>query len=293
MLIEVPPQVEVFPLGKSRAYHVKHFRKPKFDFLWHAHPELELTYVLRGSGVRYVGGSIQPFHDGDLCLSGSHVPHGYGAHPHCDSGAEWIVLQFSTHAWGQSFWQLPENKPVASLFKNAKRGIHFQGAAAARCGDLLKGICEESLARVSGLSRVLGLLETLADCRDVNYLNERESCQIEHPDSRLETVLRWVENNAGNEIDQAEVARMVGMSPAVFSRFFRRKTGRVFTRHVNELRLARACVSLLRGPSSINEIALESGFNNLANFNRRFLEIVGVTPRDYRASREVQGSTRH
>jgi transcriptional regulator GlxA family with amidase domain len=119
----------------------------------------------------------------------------------------------------------------------------------------------------------------------VEYLNPNVSSLDEHPDSRLGLVLRWVERHAGNEIDQAEVARMVGMSPAVFSRFFRHKTGRVFTRHVNELRVARACVSLLHDQRSINEIALESGFNNLANFNRRFLEIVGVTPRDYRGSR--------
>ena len=29
-------------------------------------------------------------------------------------------------------------------------------------------------------------------------------------------------------------------------------------------------------------IAFEVGFNNLANFNRRFLDIKGMTPRDYR-----------
>jgi AraC-like DNA-binding protein len=285
MLIEVPPAVEVFPLGKSRAYHLKRFRKPKFDFLWHAHPELELTCVLQGSGVRYVGGSILPFREGDLCLLGSNVPHGYGVHPQWNAPTEWIVLQLSVQTWGQSFWQLPENKRILSLFEKAKRGIHFPGAISGRCGDLLKAISEEASEQAPGLSRVLSLLETLADLSDVEYLNPNVSSLDEHPDSRLGLVLRWVERHAGNEIDQAEVARMVGMSPAVFSRFFRHKTGRVFTRHVNELRVARACVSLLHDQRSINEIALESGFNNLANFNRRFLEIVGVTPRDYRGSR--------
>ena len=290
MLIEVPLQVEVFPPGKSRAYRVERFRKQNFDFVWHAHPEFELTYVLKGSGVRYVGGSILPFREGDLCLFGSNVPHGYGAHPQCDAGVEWIVLQFSAQSWGPSFWQLPENKPIDSLFKNAKKGIQFHGGRAGRCGDLLQAICEESREQVSGLSRVLGLFEELADLGEAKYLNRQDSSLAEYPDGRLEMVLRWVECHAGSEIDQAEVARMVGMSPAVFSRFFRHKTGRVFTRHVNELRLARACVSLLRDQRSINEIAAESGFNTLANFNRRFLEIVGINPRDYRALRDAPPS---
>jgi AraC-like DNA-binding protein len=32
----------------------------------------------------------------------------------------------------------------------------------------------------------------------------------------------------------------------------------------------------------ISTIAFASGFNNLANFNRQFVKLKGVTPREYR-----------
>ena len=73
--------------GSKRALfeHVKHDRDlgillrdvtaPALQFPWHFHPELELTHIVRGSGRRYVGDSVEPFDDDDLCLVGSNTPH--------------------------------------------------------------------------------------------------------------------------------------------------------------------------------------------------------------------------
>jgi transcriptional regulator GlxA family with amidase domain len=67
-----------------------------------------------------------------------------------------------------------------------------------------------------------------------------------------------------------------------FSRFFSQKTGRLFSRHLNEIRIARACVALQLEEKPIIEIAFEAGFNNLSNFNRRFRETMHLAPGNYR-----------
>lgn len=104
-------------------------------------------------------------------------------------------------------------------------------------------------------------------------------------DERLQAVLAWLERNAADaEMTQAQAAKKLHMSPAAFCRFFRRSTGRPFHRYVNEVRVARACGSLTGSQENIAEIAFKAGFGNLANFNRRFREILGVTPREYRKS---------
>ncbi len=69
------------------------------------------------------------------------------------------------------------------------------------------------------------------------------------------------------------------MSESRFSRFFRRATGNTFTDFVNRVRINRACQLLMETDRYITHICYEVGFNNVANFNRRFLEIKGMTPK--------------
>ncbi len=59
-------------------------------------------------------------------------------------------------------------------------------------------------------------------------------------------------------------------------------TGNNFTDFVNRVRINRACQLLAETHRRIGEIAAETGFNNLANFNRRFLELKGMTPTEFR-----------
>jgi hypothetical protein len=39
--------------------------KPHFTVPWHFHPEIEILYVLKSSGICYIGDGIQPFRRGD------------------------------------------------------------------------------------------------------------------------------------------------------------------------------------------------------------------------------------
>ena len=72
------------------------------------------------------------------------------------------------------------------------------------------------------------------------------------------------------------------MSESRFSRFFRRATGNTFTDFVNRVRVNRACQLLMETDRQVTHICYEVGFNNVANFNRRFLEIKGMTPSEFR-----------
>jgi len=51
---------------------------------------------------------------------------------------------------------------------------------------------------------------------------------------------------------------------------------------VNHIRINRACQLLMDSDRYITNICYEVGFNNVANFNRRFMEIKGITPSEFR-----------
>ena len=81
-------------------------------------------------------------------------------------------------------------------------------------------------------------------------------------------------------------AAELGMSESRFSRFFRRATGNTFTDFVNLVRVNRACQLLMETDRQVTRICYEVGFNNVANFNRRFREIKGMTPSEFRHQAE-------
>jgi len=83
-------------------------------------------------------------------------------------------------------------------------------------------------------------------------------------------------------ISLQEVASVSNMSPTAFCRFFKSRTQKSFIQFLNELRVGHACKLLQDEKHSIADVCYESGFNNLANFNKFFRAIKNKTPPAYR-----------
>jgi len=99
---------------------------------------------------------------------------------------------------------------------------------------------------------------------------------------KVDRVTSYVSDHYASDIPLATVAALVGMSESTFSRFFTKETGNGFTRFLNRVRVAKACELLGDSEVPITDICFAVGFNNVANFNRRFRELKAVTPREYR-----------
>jgi AraC-like DNA-binding protein len=145
----------------------------------------------------------------------------------------------------------------------------------------------ERLPGLAGLARVVALLDildVLARSRELRPLaSARYSPVLRHEDQdRMERVCDHIHKNLTGEIERGDLAQVAHLSEGAFSRFFRTRTGKTVPEYVNELRVGRACHMLAEERLNITDIALDCGFRNLANFNRRFREIVKMTPRDYR-----------
>jgi AraC-like DNA-binding protein len=84
-------------------------------------------------------------------------------------------------------------------------------------------------------------------------------------------------------LDVPAMARAAHASPSHFARQFRRAFGETPYAYLMTRRIERA-KALLRGSDlSVTEISLAVGCQSLGTFSTRFREIVGMTPRAYRA----------
>ncbi len=80
----------------------------------------------------------------------------------------------------------------------------------------------------------------------------------------------------------SDAAELVYMEPSSFCRYFKKKTSRTFIDYVKNVRIGMAARLLAETDKQITQICYDCGYNNLANFNHYFKQIMKKTPSEYR-----------
>ena len=87
-----------------------------------------------------------------------------------------------------------------------------------------------------------------------------------------------------------DVAAKLDLSSGYLSQYFKQQTGDTLTSYVADLRIRKAC-SLLESTTMPLQMVSESvGYYNLNSFIRRFKQITGLTPGEYRKTRQSSRS---
>ncbi|MFN8049975.1 MAG: helix-turn-helix transcriptional regulator [Acidimicrobiales bacterium] len=86
------------------------------------------------------------------------------------------------------------------------------------------------------------------------------------------------------EVTVADLARAAGLSPAHFSREFRRTFGETPHRYLLTRRLERAAALLRNTDRPVTEICFAVGLTSLGSFTTSFRRVYGSSPLAYRAS---------
>lgn len=286
---------------KVKEEHVTHagqtFRFLRFDLEAfrgerHRHRQLELTWIERGAGLRFVGSSVEPFESGDLVLLGPHVPHAWiSAADHAGERHLATVLQFSPDLL--TLKGLPELQALGALVARAGHGLQVLGPARDAMCDVLRGMPQQSgLLRLSGFMALLGLLQAHASSlRPILDSVQRSPVPAGLDDQRrVDRVLDWIHQHMHEPLTVADAAALVHVTPAAFSRFFSREVGRSFTAYINDVRCSEASLRLRLTARPVAAIAHECGFETMSHFNRQFRLRMGCTPLAFRR-RAVAGAT--
>ncbi|MEO8004569.1 MAG: AraC family transcriptional regulator [Betaproteobacteria bacterium] len=250
---------------------------------WHYHDEYELHLIVATSGKAFVGDYIGQFQPGHLVLTGPRLPHNWISMDVQEGGVPLRdrVLQFHHDAVAKACGSIAELAEVLPLLERARNGIEFMGMFEdAR-------IYFERIKTSRGLERLAAFCEfmsQLSRCTDYRLLS---TARLQSFDD--ETSLEWINSvvdqitdNPAQSPSMSDFAAQLNMTESQFSRFFRRTTGNNFIDFVSRVRVSRACLLLMETDRLVTHICYDVGFNNIANFNRRFREIKGMTPREFR-----------
>jgi len=100
--------------------------------------------------------------------------------------------------------------------------------------------------------------------------------------TRLDKVYAFIQDNFNKPIKAEEVAKLANMSTSNFSHYFKKATNKSFTRFLMDFRLGHVCQLLTTTQLSVSEIAFQTGYSNLSNFNRLFKKYKGCSPIQFR-----------
>jgi len=254
---------------------------------WHYHDEYELHLITATSGKVFVGDWIGQFQPGQVVLTGPRLPHNWVSMDMADASVPLrdLVIQFTHEPLLRATDNIPELAEVLPLLDRARHGIEFFDLSERAVSHWHKVKSTRGLRRFTAFC---DFLCDLAACTEYRLLSNVQLQSVDDDDSmrQINDVVIRLTDNLDQPISAADVALELGMSESRFSRFFRRATGNTFTDFVNRVRINRACQLLMSSDRLITHICYEVGFNNVANFNRRFLEIKGMTPSEYRRQAE-------
>jgi len=248
---------------------------------WHFHPEMELVYVNKGQGKRHIGNHLSYFNNSQLLLIGANLPHNGFTDRLTTNGSE-TLIQFKEDFLGENFFDIPEMKGVKELFERSKKGILFGIKTKQKLGRKI-----EKLADKEGFKKIIVFLEVLhilSKSEDYTILNaDGYAFETELQDSsKLDKIYKHINENFKEHISLDEISDVANMTMQAFCRYFKKVTGKTFTKLVNEYRVVHATKLLSESQMSITDIAYECGFNNFSHFNKLFKEVTGKSASMYR-----------
>lgn len=276
------PFIEKLPHPEDSSFLAETFTTPHFEVPWHQHIEHEIILFKQGHGASYVGNFVGDFKPGDIFLVGSNLPHTFQKHDK-DLVTSALVVQFRDDCWGTGFLEMPESRPVKTLLETAGRGLRITG----RCRQLLAELLLQ-LEQATGFERTILLcrcLHQVAHTPAYDMLSSQQPIgfQARHKE-RIDKILRYTIEHFQDPIALGEVAANAAMSVPAFCSYFKKCTKKTYIDFLNEVRVGHACKQLIDTQNNIAAVCYESGFNTLANFNKQFLRVKGLTPSAYRKS---------
>lgn len=243
----------------------------------HSHNYYEIYYLLKGRVLYSVNNFVYPLMPGDVFIvlpNESHYTH-YDGNSECERINVYCTRKsFPTDVFGEIPCILDTMTHSGKIILPKKTQIDVS--------QILMTMLRENNHPddFSQAFLVVKLAELLLQIHRNGQLVS--STMQEGKDNTIDKVVKYIETNFNQPISLEDLANIANLSPAYFSRKFRKETGITFKDYLNLIRNKRACQALLTTDDSVTKIAADCGFSSSNYFKDIFRKMNGVSPREYR-----------
>jgi len=269
---------EKIPESNIISFTNRRFKRKTLPVNYHFHREYEITFAIEGSGTRYIGNSIKEYRKGDLVLLGSYLPHCWVT----DKPSENVVIQFEKDFLGKEFFDKPELLHIKKILSDSRRGLVFG-----------EKVYEESIKYANKIFNKSGFEKTIQLLKLLNFLANTNNFQYASTEGyhaklnqkdlgKVQQIYNYIISNYKADIKLDKAAQIANLTKSSFCKYLKKRTKKTFSQLVNEVRIGHATQLLIETEKTIAQVCYESGYNDISNFNKRFKEIILISPLKFR-----------
>lgn len=247
----------------------------------HQHEEIQISYIVKGAGTLIVGDSINNFNEKDIFVIGENLPHVLKTDKSVSESVEMLTLFFSKTSFGTAFFSLNDMRSAERFFEKSAYGMKVMSYNQ-KISEYFIGLKRQNkIERVASFLLILNLIIG-SETEPLSYFVNRKK-YTEDEGKRMSDVFEYAISSFNTSITLEEVAEIANMSKNSFCRYFKMRTNKTFFQFLIEIRIENACKMLVEDKYfSISQISELSGFQDITNFNRKFKELKGLSPSQYR-----------
>ena len=257
------------------------------SFMWHWHPEIEITYVQKGTMCYKVNHMVYHLKEGDIVFNNSGALHSGTMENQKD--CTYIPVTFDSRLIYGFFQSTVNSKYVDPVIQDS----------------MLPAICIDQSEPWHKpfreyLLRIIDLDEKKPDFYELDIticLQSMWRLLLEHityePQAsrensleydRIKKILSYIEENYQNKITLNDIAGHIHLCESECTRLFKRHMNTTLFAFLQEYRIERS-LEFLQDDQPVSAVADKAGFSDPNYYSKVFAKIKGCSPREYRNHR--------
>ena len=246
-----------------------------------------LIYIKSGVGMCLVDGQLMGLSEGDILFFPPGIAYSFVSEDLGDEyneNIEVVVFRFDG-SWLDSLLKTFKSlsREILTL-KEYKNPLAVVGPKWMKMSVLMSNLYGADPHDEAIL--ILDLIRYLSQAPDLLPLSTT-AAEVQDVPAKKDKIERYVSCHLYQKISLDEISAYAGMNKTYFCLFFKKHYGMPFTDYINRKRLETASAMLLKPDASIAEVAIACGYPTVTYFNRIFRKFNGMTPSEYRKSKQI------
>lgn len=265
----------------AEIFEIKYYQ-PNFTFGPHSHENVEINYVKTGKCHLKIDGKVISFTRGDCMILYPNVEHYFFTNK---EKAILVQLEFRLNIFPH---MTPDPELKQNLLFLYQLLTHSQKVIKIRNNAEMNQLIDKAVRELNEKKQNFGILTRLYFAELFvlisRELDKKLNFVSKNIDPHTEAMLQYIQTNFYQEVQFEQFAKETGVSSRYLRKNFKEKMGISPVNYLLEYRINKA-LELFKGQSlTIKEIAFETGFATQQYFSKKFKEITGLSPNEYKTS---------